>query len=99
VLSVRPVVQKPIMLFAIFVILLFNLIYYVDPVGTRAFLERIYPALTILLLCGAIGLMVGYGRPINLIDLVMLCAINKKRFIIGKQHLYSPDHKSRGNLN
>jgi hypothetical protein len=68
-LSIRFTVQKPVMLFLIFVILLFNPMSFSDPIGTRAAREGIYPALTILILSGAIGMMIRYDRPLKILSL------------------------------
>jgi len=65
VLSIRPVVQKPIMLFILFTVLLFNPMSYADPVGTRVLREGIYPALTVMVFSGAIGLMIRCHRSLR----------------------------------
>ncbi len=69
VLSIRPIVQKPVTLFVIFAMLLFNPMSFAAGVATRAIREGIYPALTILILSGAIGLMVRYDRSLRYLSL------------------------------
>src|SRR3990172_9902234 len=54
IISIRPLVQKPIIQFMIFVILLFNPMSFSEDFTTRIIREGIYPALTLLVFSGAI---------------------------------------------
>lgn len=63
-ISVRPIVQKPIWQFILFVILLFNPMSYSN-FTYRLLREQIYPALTILVLSGVFGLMIRYNRSLK----------------------------------
>jgi hypothetical protein len=65
VIAVRPILQKPIALFIIFVALLFNPMSYCAYIADRVLREGIYPALTIFVLSGIIGLMVRYNYPLK----------------------------------
>ena len=65
VVAIRPIVQKPITLFIIFATLLFNPMSFSGVFVARIAREGIYPALTILVLSGVIGLIVRYNRPIK----------------------------------
>ncbi len=65
VLSVNPLVQKPALLFVLFVIQLFNPVSYTNMPGLRVIREGIYPALTIMVVGCAIGLMVRGSRPVR----------------------------------
>lgn len=69
VLSVKPIVQKPSFLLILFTALLFNPISYAEGVGTRVIREGIYPALTLLIFSGLIGLMVRHERPLRTLAL------------------------------
>jgi hypothetical protein len=63
--AIRPLVKRPATLFIIFAIILFNPMSYADDITARALREGIYPALTILVLGGAIGWMVRCDRPLR----------------------------------
>ncbi len=65
VLAIKPVVQKPALLFIIFVVLLFNPVSYTNMPGLRVIREGIYPALTIMVVSCAVGLMVRSSRTVR----------------------------------
>ncbi len=65
IFSLRPLLLKPSFLFLIWGILLFNPMSYTDHAATRAIREGIYPALTIFIVAGAIGVVTRYNRPIR----------------------------------
>lgn len=65
-LSLRPVIQRPVMIFTIFAFLLFNPVSFTDDImKNRVLREGIYPALTLLVISGAIGLMARHDRPLK----------------------------------
>jgi len=55
--AVRPILPRPVMLLIIYTILLFNPVSYTDGPMTRVLREGIYPALTVLVAAGALGLL------------------------------------------
>lgn len=57
VIALRPLLPQPKILLLVYVILLFNPMSYTDQVMTRVIREGIYPALTIIVVSCAIGLM------------------------------------------
>ncbi len=61
-LAVRPLVKRPIVLLIIFTVLLFNPMSYSGQVMDRPFREGIYPALTLLVLGSAAGLLARRGQ-------------------------------------
>jgi hypothetical protein len=65
IIAVRPLMPKPVILLLFYAILLFNPISYTDHVMTRVMREGIYPALTILVIANAIGILSRYNRPLK----------------------------------
>jgi len=67
VIALRPLLPRPAILLLVYAILLFNPISYTDGVMTRVIREGIYPALTILLVAGAIGLLARHDHPLKIL--------------------------------
>lgn len=65
VIALRPLLPRPAMLLLIYTILLFNPVSYTDGPMTRVIREGIYPALTILVCAGAVGLLTWQDRSIK----------------------------------
>jgi len=65
IIAVRPLMPRPSMLLLCYAILLFNPMSYTDVVMTRVVREGIYPALTILVIACAIGLLVRHDRQLK----------------------------------
>lgn len=65
VIAVRPVLPRPAMLLPVYAILLFNPLSYTDGAMTRVLREGIYPALTMLVIAYAIGLLVRHSHPMK----------------------------------
>ncbi|MBI5826977.1 MAG: hypothetical protein HZB22_04545 [Deltaproteobacteria bacterium] len=61
-LAVRPLVKRPVVLLIFFTVLLFNPMSYSGQVMDRPFREGIYPALTMLVLGSAAGLLTRRGQ-------------------------------------
>lgn len=64
-LAVRPLVKRPVVLLIFFTALLFNPMSYSDQMMTRTFREGIYPALTMLVLGSAAGLLARSGQALK----------------------------------
>ncbi len=64
VTAVRPLIKHPVILFILFTALLFNPMSFSEDFTTRIIREGIYPALTLLVLSGVVGVMVRYDGPI-----------------------------------
>ena len=69
ILAIRPVLSNPKGLMFIFIILLFNPISYTDEVMTRIIREGIYPALTLIVIAFAIGVLVRHRQPLRILFL------------------------------
>lgn len=61
-LAVRPLVKRPVVLLIFFTVLLFNPMSYSGQIMDRPFREGIYPALTLLVLGSATGLLTRRGQ-------------------------------------
>jgi hypothetical protein len=63
--AVSPLLRRQVLLVLVLAVLLFNPMSVTNTVATRALREGIYPALTLLNLAGAIGLVLRLDKPIN----------------------------------
>jgi hypothetical protein len=62
VISAKPLLHDRVIILLTYMVLLFNPMSYTNGVTTQVMREGIYPALTVLVISGAIGLMTGYNR-------------------------------------
>jgi len=67
VISVKPLLRRPLIILLIFLVLLFNPMSYMNGVMTQVIREGIYPALTIFVVSCAIGLLVRYNSYLSII--------------------------------
>jgi len=65
VVAIRPVLKSPMALLLVYLVLLFNPMSFTDGVATRVLRDGIYPALTILIMAGATGLLVRIDSPLK----------------------------------
>ncbi|MDX8412004.1 MAG: hypothetical protein R8K46_09095, partial [Mariprofundaceae bacterium] len=67
IVAIRPILKSPILLLAIYLILLFNPMSFTDGAATRVLRDGIYPALTILVMAGASGFLARVDRPLKVL--------------------------------
>ena len=65
IIAIRPVLSRQGILLLLWAVLLFNPMSYTDQVMTRVVREGIYPALTMLVAAGAVGILARADRPLN----------------------------------
>lgn len=65
IIAIRPILSRQGILLLIWAVLLFNPMSYTDQVMTRVVREGIYPALTMLVAAGAVGILARADRPLN----------------------------------
>ena len=73
IISIRPILSRQSILFLIWTILLFNPMSYTDGVMTRVIREGIYPALTLLVVAGAVGILARHDRKMKALWLWSVC--------------------------
>ncbi len=64
VIALRPLFKQPLLQLLIYVVVLFNPMSFSTDPATRTIPEGIYPALTLLVAAGAIGLLLRWNRPL-----------------------------------
>jgi hypothetical protein len=73
IVAIRPIFSRQSILFLIWAILLFNPMSYTDGVMTKVHREGIYPALTVLVVAGAVGILARHDRPLKNLWLWLTC--------------------------
>jgi hypothetical protein len=65
IIAIRPILSRQSILILIWAILLFNPMSYANTVVNRVMREGIYPALTVLVAAGAVGILARHDRPMK----------------------------------